>query len=154
MNGQNGFIANQSQMINGNTNNYISPAYNNYSSNQFGVRNTNSYMQQMNSPQQRSIGLSSGRMIQTEEEIIPNEIPMDGNLGVFVQNDLKQIFLKTWGGDGVIRTNRYVLVDENAPAKDETSPFDLIMKRLDDIENFLTAPGVEKSEMKGDCENG
>lgn len=79
-----------------------------------------------------------GRMIMTENDIVANEVPMDGNYGTFIQQDLKAIYLKTWGKDGLIDTKTYQLVEDN---QDRLQPqIDLyteIMTRLDNIEKCL-----------------
>lgn len=79
-----------------------------------------------------------GRVIREERDIVPNEIPMDGNIGVFVQQDLQRIYAKTWGGDGLIHTNLYELVipnQQNGEPKED--PMTLILERLDRIEESL-----------------
>lgn len=58
-----------------------------------------------------------GRFINGLNDILPNEVPMDGRLGIFPSADLSEIFLKSWGPDGTIKTFRYILdmsVDLNA----------------------------------------
>lgn len=77
-----------------------------------------------------------GRMINEERDITANEIPTDGSFAVFIQQDLKKIYTKAWGGDGVVHGDTYELVrpDGAAPQQD---PIMLIMQRLDRIEETL-----------------
>lgn len=48
-----------------------------------------------------------GRMITRPEEITVNEIPMDGNVALFPKNDLSEIYLKRWNGNGSITTLKF-----------------------------------------------
>lgn len=75
-----------------------------------------------------------GRMINSIEEVMPNEVPMDGNISLFVKNDYSSIYAKAWNSDGTITTVRFVRED-NSERKDE--PFAKIMERLDNIEKSL-----------------
>lgn len=75
-----------------------------------------------------------GRMINSIEEVMPNEVPMDGNISLFVKNDYSSIYAKAWNSDGTITTVRFVRED-NSERKDE--PFAKIMERLDNIEKSI-----------------
>lgn len=114
------------------------PSAYNYPSNYYSppVSNANQMMQSQTTNQQTPSLL--GRMVGTETDIVPNEVPMDGNVGFFVQNDLKRIYAKSWGRDGNIYTNVYELVTPGTPETTETqNGFDLILERLDKIEQSL-----------------
>lgn len=76
-----------------------------------------------------------GRIVTSERDIFPNEIPMDGNLAVFLQQDLQMVFAKTWGSDGLIHTNAYQLVNPSGETAED--PMQVILKRLDNIEAAL-----------------
>lgn len=75
-----------------------------------------------------------GRIIKQESDIVAREVPNDGNFAVFVQQDLQRIYAKTWGGDGLIHTNVYELV--NGQEK-EPDTMGMILQRLDNIEKKL-----------------
>lgn len=115
--------------------------YNNWQSQntQIGVTQPTQQMQQTAYPQ---IGQTQypvqqmlpGRIIQQESDIVAREVPNDGNFAVFVQSDLKRIYAKTWGGDGLIHTNVYELA--NGQEK-EPDTMDMILQRLDNIEKKL-----------------
>lgn len=49
-----------------------------------------------------------GKVVQTQEQISPSEIPMDGNIAVFPRNDLGEIYIKRWMPNGSINTIRYL----------------------------------------------
>lgn len=79
-----------------------------------------------------------GRIIREEQDIVPGEIPMNGNISVFVQQDLQRIYAKSWGGDGRIHTNVYEFVDLNRlNGEPKEDPMGLILERLDRIEETL-----------------
>ena len=49
-----------------------------------------------------------GRVIKPNETVTPQEVPMDGTASVFPVSDWSAVYVKTWTGDGQIRTIRYV----------------------------------------------
>lgn len=48
-----------------------------------------------------------GRVISTESEIKPNEVPMDGSIALFPLSDFSVIIAKQWSQDGTIKTVRF-----------------------------------------------
>lgn len=78
-----------------------------------------------------------GRIIKQESDIVAREVPNDGNFAVFVQQDLQRIYAKTWGGDGLIHTNVYELVNGQEKEPDLMT---MILQRLDNIEKKLNEP--------------
>lgn len=78
-----------------------------------------------------------GRIIQQESDIVAREVPNDGNFAVFVQQDLQKIYAKTWGGDGLIHTNTYVLANDAQNQQDKPDILSVILQRLDGIENSV-----------------
>ena len=75
-----------------------------------------------------------GRLIGALEEVVPNEVPMDGSVGLFPMRDFSAIYMKAWNSDGTIKTITYV------PKTEEQIPVitnDQIMDRLDRIEKLL-----------------
>lgn len=82
-----------------------------------------------------------GRFVQNEQEIKANEVPMDGTYTAFIQNDFQEVYVKTWGGDGMIHGQTYVpKTDRNT--EQEQDPFALIMQRLDGIEQSLNGMAI------------
>lgn len=75
-----------------------------------------------------------GRIIKQESDIVAREVPNDGNFAVFVQSDLQRVYAKTWGGDGLIHTNVYELVNGQEKEPDTMA---MILQRLDNIEKKL-----------------
>ena len=59
---------------------------------------------------QRSIRPSTipGRLVNNLDEITPQEVPMDGSVSLFPQNDYSAIYAKTWTKDGtILKFNKY-----------------------------------------------
>lgn len=78
-----------------------------------------------------------GRVVNTSDEITPNDIPTNGTIGLFPQSDYSCIFAKQWNNDGRITTIKFV---PEAVSEDvETSQTDIseILERLDNIETLL-----------------
>lgn len=81
-----------------------------------------------------------GKMVESEKDVVAGEVPNDGSYGTYIQRDLKRIYMKTWGGNGLIDTKVFELVEpgvqnmENAQA-DLT--MQMILERLDNIERMV-----------------
>lgn len=93
-----------------------------------------------------------GRMVNQESEIVPNEVPSDGSYGIFIQSDLKRIFAKTVGGDGLIHTNVYELSSGSSTTTQQDDILYNIMARLDNIEKMMTKnnrPYTKPNNYKG-----
>lgn len=82
-----------------------------------------------------------GRFVQNEQEIKANEVPMDGTYTAFIRRDLNEVYIKTWGGDGMIHGQTYIpKSDQNV--EQQQDPFTLIMQRLDGIEQSLNGMSI------------
>ena len=76
------------------------------------------YQQQPMQQQQQFIQRNNSpycRMINAIEEIRADEIPMDGSIGIFVKNNMSELYAKSWNSiTGGIDTIKYVpAIDEN-----------------------------------------
>ena len=85
----------------------------------------------------------TGRIIQTENDITPNEVAMDGSVSLFPLGDYSAIIAKQWNANGTISTIKYVPVVDNEDSKDaEPSKLDTLTeqvnKRFDNLERLLT----------------
>ena len=79
-----------------------------------------------------------GRMVKTDSDILPSDVPMDGFSSYFPAEDGSCIFVKHWDKDGKIQTTKFI------PAASETSDFtatasfeDEMRERLDNIERLV-----------------
>ena len=82
-----------------------------------------------------------GRQVANADEITPQEVPMDGSVSLFPQNDYSAIYAKTWTKDGTIATLKYVPEQPQAAAP-QKSPIeerlDKIDQRFDHLEKMLS----------------
>lgn len=64
-----------------------------------------------------------GRMVNSEADILPNQIPNDGSASYFPSSDGSKIYFRAWQQDGTIMKKTYILTEEpvsqsvNAPAQ-------------------------------------
>lgn len=97
----------------------------------------------------------NGRMISDTKEIIPNEIPMDGSVTLFMLDDKSKIFSKRWNENGVVENEVYerVLAEDsmnttNCEEKTNYGAFDkltsMILARIDELEKKIDSMGVVK----------
>lgn len=80
-----------------------------------------------------------GRLVNNGDDIRPNEVPMDGRVGLFPQSDYSCIYAKAWTSNGTIITTKFV---PEAPVVNNTSvqnnaTMDQILSRLNSIEEML-----------------
>lgn len=64
------------------------------------------------------------RMVKSPEEIKADEIPMNGSIRLFLQEDMNVIYGKRWTNNGVIENIRYVREDDPPTVSTET-PFQI-----------------------------
>ncbi len=78
----------------------------------------------------------SGRMVNSVEEVVPNEIPMNGSVAIFPMANMSSIYVKGWNPDGTISTVQYMPVK----AEDNSTPSVTladVMNSLDDIRQLI-----------------
>lgn len=105
---------------------------------------------------QQSAGIN-GRVIDSIDTVMANEVPMTGETALFPTRDMQTIYTKQWQSDGTIKTFKYVLSNDtqNVIPTDTKQASRLsdeltegIMKRLDTIEQKLDGliPKTAKKE--------
>lgn len=81
-----------------------------------------------------------GRLVNNLDEITPQEVPMDGSVSLFPQNDYSAIYAKTWAKDGTIATVKFI--PEQPQITPQKSPIeerlDKIDQRFDRLEKMLS----------------
>lgn len=82
----------------------------------------------------------SGRMVNSADDILPNEVQMDGRNYYFPSFDGSCIYVKTWNKNGKLDMVKYVLdTVEQAPKESQLeSMLNSINERLSKIEKTLT----------------
>lgn len=76
-----------------------------------------------------------GRQVANADEITPQEVPMDGSVSLFPQNDYSCIYAKTWTKEGTIATMKFI-PEQPQNAESQKSPLEM---RLDSIDQRLEA---------------
>lgn len=98
-----------------------------------------------------------GRFVNVIEEVVPNEVPMDGTIGLFPTKDLTKIYAKAWNNDGTISTVEYIAKQKEDPQKEPDKFQELAVKlessincRFDSLEKLLTSKQktIKKEEPK------
>lgn len=91
-------------------------------------------------PQPQQTPPINGRIVNSIDEVAPNEIAMDGTVSFFPTRDYACVYAKAWNRNGNIDTFKYVLERTGPEVDDKSSepdPYTLILQRLDSIEEKL-----------------
>lgn len=83
-------------------------------------------------------GSLQGRIVAGLDEIVPNDVPRDGSIGLFPQRDYSCIFAKQWNNDGSISTIKFVpepVQQEDVPV--QQTGVSEIMDRLDQLDKKI-----------------
>lgn len=100
--------------------------------------------------QQKPMGLP-GKLVATQADITPNDVPMDGRVSFFPQQDYSCIIAKAWNAEGKIDTVVYVpqkpqSEEEVQNGSDQPSIQD-VLNRLKNLEDVIVGlpktPGEE-----------
>ena len=79
-------------------NNYM-PQYQTYQQAYNPMQN----MQRFQQPEQMQQGIF-GKVVQSQDSIVANDVPMNGSVAFFPKSDLSEIYAKQWSADGTIST--------------------------------------------------
>ena len=128
--------------LNYNYQNYVQPYQQNYSQYQQPI---------VQNPAVNQIIGMTGRVVNSFDDIVANDVPMDGRSAVFPKNDFSEIQVRNWGADGKIQTTTYkpILGQNNSQTDNLSSDSknvkidlsdastEVIMRRFDDITERL-----------------
>lgn len=78
----------------------------------------------------------TGHLVASQDDIKPNDVPMNGQAAYFPSQDGKVIFAKAWNPDGSITTVRYI-PESAEEVQAQPTLFD-IANQLSNIETLLT----------------
>lgn len=114
----------------------------------------------MNPQQQRKKIPIPAMLVENEEAIVANDVPMDGSIALFMTSDYSKIYVRRWNGKGYI--DNFVFIEDIPQQQEQTQsdPFAPVMERLDKIENMLKRNNnrpykpYKKQEPKADQEGG
>ena len=112
------------------------PGYvNNISGNNGATQQTPGYSGFNNFQRPTMPAIIPGRLVANADEITPQEVPMDGSVSLFPQNDYSCIYAKTWTKEGTIATMKFV-PEQPQNTEQQKSPLEM---RLDSIDQRLAA---------------
>lgn len=127
-----------------NTPNYSTPGFNPYTPTFYPtytypqIQPTQTYTSPSNHPVNRSI---FGRIVTSENDITPNEVPMDGTVSLFPLADYSKIFAKQWNPDGTIKTTVFVMEVPQEESSRTPTFEEEVFRRFDSIEKKLNSRG-------------
>lgn len=117
--------------------------------------------QQQQMPQMQQSGAINGRVVDSIDSVMANEVPMTGEVALFPTRDMQSIYAKQWQSDGTIKTVRYALINdmENMSSDNKEQAQSLsdsltegIMERLNSIEQKIDSIG-KKTTIKSKKES-
>lgn len=80
----------------------------------------------------------SGRMVNSETDIMPNEVIMDGSISLFPLSDYSSIIAKQWNANGTISTIKYVPITDSSEESDTNKLVAVMNQRFDELEKKLS----------------
>lgn len=97
----------------------------------------------------------NGRVVSSNDEIKPNEVPMDGSISLFPISDYSAIYAKQWDKNGLLQMVKYIPEHPvQSPATEQNDILSEIRQRLDNIEKKLSyRPNYKKYPNKRDSQN-
>lgn len=78
-----------------------------------------------------------GRMIYSPDEIVPQEVPMDGSVSLFPMHDWSCVYGKWWTSNGQIQTVKFVLEQPKKEIDESAASLSDISARLEKVERYL-----------------
>lgn len=104
-----------SQMMQNRANNYYrNLEQNTQQNNQYGGNMTGYATSQPAPPP-----IIYGKIVMNEMDVKPNDVPLDGKIAAFPQQDLSCVYLKSWNSKGTIDSVKYVPEAMIAPTPEE-----------------------------------
>ena len=93
------------------TNSYV-PQYQSYQQAYNPMQNIQRFQQ----PDQMQQGIF-GKVVQSQDSIVANDVPMNGSVAFFPKSDLSEIYAKQWSADGTISTMVFKPIQNDNPNK-------------------------------------
>lgn len=95
-------------------NSYV-PQYQQYQQAYNPMQNIQRFQQQQQ-PEQIQQGIF-GKVVQSQDSIVANDVPMNGSVAFFPKSDLSEIYAKQWSADGTISTMVFKPIQNDSPNK-------------------------------------
>ena len=104
----------------------------------------NTFRQQMPQPQPQPQAIR-GRFVENPQSITPQDVPMDGSIGVYPIKDCSAVYLKAWQQDGTIKTVKYIPEESIPELKRKVTTLEDLEERVKKLE-ASTRKGSKKKE--------
>lgn len=78
-----------------------------------------------------------GRMVYSPDEIVAQEVPMDGSVSLFPMHDWSCVYGKWWTSNGQIQTVKFVLEQPKKEIEQSAGSLSDISARLEKVERYL-----------------
>ena len=145
-------------------NNYM-PQYQTYQQAYNPMQNIQRFQQQQQ-PEQMQQGIF-GKVVQSQDSIVANDVPMNGSVAFFPKSDLSEIYAKQWSSDGTISTMVFKPVQNDNPnnklsqdteklkigLSDEATEifnkhFDTLFSKMEELEKKIDEKSLAKTRTK------
>lgn len=99
---------------------------------------------------QRPIIPIRGRIVTSEQDIVPAEIPMDGSICLFMTEDCKRVIAKQWNSNGVLQSIIYSpSSNEQAQSECQNGSAKRVMEGVNRLKIF-TVPPISEGESQNE----
>ena len=140
-------------------NNYM-PQYQSYQQAYNPMQNIQRFQQPQQEQMQQGI---FGKIVQSQDSIVANDVPMNGSVAFFPKSDLSEIYAKQWSADGTISTMVFKPLQNDNPNKlsqdteklkiglsDEATEifnkhFDTLFSKIEELEKKIDEKSLTKT---------
>lgn len=144
-------------------NNYM-PQYQTYQQAYNPMQNIQRFQQQQQ-PEQMQQGIF-GKVVQSQDSIVANDVPMNGSVAFFPKSDLSEIYAKQWSADGTISTMVFKPIQNDNPnnlsqdteklkigLSDEATEifnkhFDTLFSKMEELEKKIDEKSLTKNNTR------
>ncbi len=144
-------------------NNYM-PQYQTYQQAYNPMQNIQRFQQQQQTEQMQQ-GIF-GKVVQSQDSIVANDVPMNGSVAFFPKSDLSEIYAKQWNADGTISTMVFKPIQNDNPNKlsqdteklkiglsDEATEifnkhFDTLFSKMEELEKKIDEKSLTKTNAR------
>ena len=145
------------------TNSYV-PQYQSYQPAYNPMQNIQRF-QQPQQPDQMQQGIF-GKVVQSQDSIVANDVPMNGSVAFFPKSDLSEIYAKQWSADGTISTMVFKPIQNDSTNKlsqdaeklkiglsDEATEifnkhFDTLFSKMEELEKKIDEKSLTKTNTR------
>ena len=145
------------------TNSYV-PQYQSYQQAYNPMQNIQRFQQPQQFEQMQQ-GIF-GKVVQSQDSIVANDVPMNGSVAFFPKSDLSEIYAKQWSADGTISTMVFKPIQNDNPNKlsqdteklkiglsDEATEifnkhFDTLFSKMEELEKKIDEKSLNKTSVR------